>query len=260
MRKTVPALTASFLILAWLAACLPTNMPLPPLPTDTPLPPTATPTATIVWFPPTATFTPLPTTTRAAAPTPDASPRFGSLIFADDFTRPESWTLGRTPAGVATFGKGEISLVVTQPRGYLFSLRQEAALDNFYLEITASPNICRGGDEYGLLLRLVSLQDFLRFGLTCRGETRLDRLSGGQASSPHPPSLSGAAPPGAPSRARLAVWAFGREMRFYINGEFQFSVNDPTLLSGGLGVFARASGDDSLSVSFSDLAVYQALR
>jgi len=111
-----------------------------------------------------------------------------------------------------------------------------------------------------LLLRLASLQDFLRFGLTGRGETRLDRLSGGQASSPHPPSPSGAAPPGAPSRARLGVWAFGREMRFYINGEFQFSVNDPILLSGGLGVFVRASGDDSVSVSFSDLAVYQALR
>ncbi len=182
-----------------LAGCLPQATPLPPLPTDTPLPPTASPTATIVWFPPTATFTPLPPVTPVLTPTLDTRPGYGAPIFSDDFSKPELWALGRTAAGSAALGQSELTLVVSQPRGYLFSLRQETALNDFYLEITASPSICRGADEYGLLLRLVSLQDFLRFGLTCRGEARLDRLSGGDASSPYPPEISGAVPPGAPS-------------------------------------------------------------
>jgi hypothetical protein len=245
---------------ALLGACLPSQTPLPPLPTDTPLPPTATPTATIVWFPPTATFTPLPPVTPGVTPTLDTRPGYGALTFSDDFIKPELWTLGRTGAGSAALGVSELSLVVNQPRGYLFSLRQETALSDFYLEITASPSICRGADEYGLLLRLVSLQDFYRFGLNCRGEARLDRLIGGEASSPYPPELSGAVPPGAPSTSRLGVWALGKELRFYANGQYLFSVSDPVLRVGGLGVYARANGEDSVTVNFSDLDVYQATR
>jgi hypothetical protein len=243
-----------------LSACLPASMPLPPTETPTPLPPTETPTPTIVWFPPTATFTPLPTTTRSITPTVDVSPRYGSLIFADDFEKTELWTTGRGPAGSVAFGKGELSLVVNRSRGYLSSLRQETALDSFYLEITASPSICRDGDEYGLLVRVASPNDFFRFGLTCRGETRLDRVIGGQAAAPHPPNLSGAVPPGAPSSSRLGVWALGKELRFYVNGQYQFAVTDASLPSGGIGVFARAVGDDSVTVNFSDLSVYEAKR
>ena len=255
----LPCLTA-FLLLLILSACLPASMPLPSTETPPPEPPTVTPTTTPVWFPPTATFTPLPTTTRSITPTIDARPSYGSLIFSDDFQKPELWALGRGPAGSAAFGKGEVSLVVNQPRGYLYSLRQETTLENFYLEITAAPSICRGGDEYGLLIRLASTQDFFRFGLTCRGEARLDRVLSGQASSPHPAEFSGVVPPGAPSLSRLAVWALGKELRFYANGQFLFSISDNSLPRGGIGVYARAVGDDSVTVNFSELSVYEAER
>jgi len=263
MKRTLLATGVIFLaggLAALLAGCLPPATALPPLPSDTPLPPTASPTATIVWFPPTATYTPRPPVTPGITPTLDTRPGYGPLVFSDDFLKPELWALGRTGAGSAALGKSELSLVVNQPRGYLFSLRQETALRDFYLEVTASPSICRGADEYGLLVRLVSLQDFYRFGLTCRGEARLDRLIGGEASSPNPPELSGAVPPGAPSTSRLAVWAQGKEMRFYANGQYLFTVSDPVLQVGGLGVYARASGEDSMTVDFSDLDVYQAAR
>jgi hypothetical protein len=243
-----------------IAGCLPQATALPPLPTETPGPPSATPTATTVWFPPTATFTPLPPVTPGITPTLDLSPGYGAPIFSDDFLKPELWSLGRSGLGSAALGVSELSLVVSQPRGYLYSLRQETALSDFYLEITASPSICRGADEYGLLIRLTSLEDFLRFGLNCRGEVRLDRLSGGEASSPYPPELSGAVPPGAPSSSRLGVWALGKELRFYANGQYLFTVSDPVLRAGGLGVYARLSGEDSMTVDFSDLDVYEATK
>jgi hypothetical protein len=47
----------------------------------------------------------------------------------------------------------------------------------------------------------------------------------------------------------------GKEMRFYVNDHYEFTIQDPTLLSGGIGVFARASGDHAVSVSFSDLVI-----
>jgi hypothetical protein len=257
-RKSLLVVLAAALVVTLLAGCLPLAAPLPPEPSASPLPPTATATPTIVWFPPTATNTPLPTVTLPVTPTLDTRASYGALIYREDFRNPARWMLGRSAAGSVALGKSEISLVVTQPRGFLYSLQQEVGLGDFYLEITASPSICRGEDEYGLLLRVVSMMDYYRFGVNCRGEARVDRLVGGDASSPQPPLLSGAVPPGAPSTTRLAVWALGKELRFYANGQFLFAVRDPVLLNGGVGVYARATGPDSLTVNFSDLNVYEA--
>jgi hypothetical protein len=242
-----------------LTACLPVGASAPPAAppaTDIPTPAhtaTPTPTATTVWFPPSATPTLFPT--AAVTPTPDLRPGLGETLLADDFSDGASWSLGRTSAGGAALGKNELTIALSEPGAYAYSVRGQPVLSDFYLEITASPTLCRGTDEYGLLLRLNSDVDFYRFSLSCDGQVRLDKLAGGAASSPQPWTLSGSVPPGAPSISRLAVWAKGREMRFFVNEEYQFTVSDPTLAEGSLGVFARSDGDNAVTVSFSDLVV-----
>ncbi len=239
-----------------LAGCL-APQPGAAFPTETPLPPTTTPTATIVWFPPTPTITPLATGPGPALPAPDASPVPGELLLDDDFSDPAGWSTGRTGSGGIAYGSDELTLAINRPNGYLYSLRQGAKFGDFYLEITANPTICRGDDEYGLLLRVSPGLDFYRFSLTCDGQARVDKLFQGKASSPQGLTPSGAAPRGAPSQSRLAVQAKGKVLSFYINGEYQFSVRDPSLAVGGLGVFARAAGEDAVTVNFSDLQIYQ---
>ena len=215
---------------------------------------TATPTATIVWFPPTSTPTPFPT--RVITPTQDHRPSLGEVLLTDDFSSPDSWLLGRTSSGSAALGKNELTIAISEPGAYVYSVRQTPVFSDFYVEITASPTLCRGQDEYGLLIRMSSPGDFYRFSLSCDGQVRLDRLVGGAASSPQPWTPSGSVPPGAPSSSRLGVWALGKEMRFFVNDEYQFTVNDPLLPSGNLGVFARSAGQLDVTVSFSDLIVY----
>ena len=156
-------------------------------------------------------------------------------------------------------GNDELSLAIKKERGYLSSLRQETNLDNFHAEITAGPKICREADEYGFLYRVSASNDFYRFSLTCDGHTRVDRFYNGQASSPQALQMSGAVPPGAPSESRLAVWVHGSEMQFFANDEYLFTVNDPTISNGSIGVFARASGEDDVTISFSDLDVYETI-
>lgn len=256
MMKVIP-LAALLLMILGLAACLQAPTPLPPLPTATPLPPTNTPTPTVVWFSPTATFTPFPTPTQALTPTLDTRPQYGALILSDDFSQTDPWTLGRTTTGSLAIALNELTVAVAQPGGYLFSVRQQPSLTNFYVEITASPSLCRGQDEYGMLLRYAPSKNFYRFSLSCDGQVRLDRFYNGIASSPQPWMLSGAVPPGAPSSSRMAVLAVGKEMRFYVNDQFVFSVNDPAIPTGNLGVFARSAGDTVVTVNFSDLKIYQ---
>jgi hypothetical protein len=238
-------------------ACTPAVAVLPPLPSDTPPPPTLTPTATIIWFPPTATFTPFPTPAAVYTPTPTQALAHGELIFVDDFSSVSLWTLARTSTGTTAITQNELTVAVSQPDGYLYSLRQGPALADFFAEVTASPSLCRDRDEYGLLLRFTSPAAFYRFSLSCKGEARLDRYLGGRASSPQPWTASGAIPPGAPSSSRLAVLLEGKKMQFYVNGEFLFTVNEPSIPSGSLGVFARSTGDTPVTVNFSDLKVYK---
>jgi hypothetical protein len=256
--SVILALAMGLLLAVIMAACLPVTSE--PLPSETPTQPvlTDTPTPTIVWFPPTPTTTPFPT--PLITPTMAASPLAGELILEDDFSDPTQWTLGQTASTSVALGVAELTLALDHPGAYLYTLRQGTDLADFYLEISASPSLCRGPDEYGLLLRVSPSNDFYRFSLTCDGQLRLDKYYQGKASSPQPLMYSGAVPPGAPSSSRLGVWASGKEMRFYVNGEYQFTVNDPSLTSGGLGVFIRSNGENALTVSFSDLQVYEPVK
>jgi hypothetical protein len=262
MKPPLPLPKALVLVLALLfagvlAACLPAETtPLPPEPTATAPAATETPTPTVVWFPATATYTPFPT--PVITPTLDLRPAVGEVLFEDDFAEGKGWTLGKTPAGSAALGKNELTLHVSQPEGYVFSVRQDQTFKDFYAEVLAAPSICREGDEYGLLLRVSPSIDFYRFSLTCQGQYRLDKFLNGAASSPQPLTLSGAVPPGAPSQSRLGVWAKGKEMRFYVNGEYLFTLNDGSLQQGALGVFARAAGENVVTVTFSELVVKRA--
>jgi hypothetical protein len=230
----------------------------PLLPTETPTQvlPTGTPTPTPVWFPPTATFTPYPSPTTLP-PTPEQRPGIGSLILQDDFSDEQVWALADKDGASARMGKNELTIVITKKRVAHFSLRTTPQLHNFYAEITANPGICRGLDEYGLLIRAESPSDYYRFSLSCDSQVRLDRILGGQASSPQPWLLSGDVPPGGPSMSRLGVWAVGDEMRFFVNGNFQFAVNDGQIASGVLGVFARSASDEAFTVNFLNLEVWE---
>jgi len=237
---------------AFLAACQPVELP-SPTPTATPTP-TLTATPTIIWFPPTNTLTPFPT--LEITPTPDQRTGIGEVLYADDFSTGEGWPLLSSPRGNVALGLNTLALTVFEPRAAVSSVRQGVVFSNFYLEVTAQTSLCSGEDQYGILFRAASQVDFYRFALSCNGQTRLDRLVGGTASSPQPWMFTSAVPSAPSSTVRLAVWAVGREMRFFINDQFQFEISDPMIPSGGIGVFARAAGDTAVTVNFLDLVVY----
>jgi hypothetical protein len=238
-----------------LSACLPSETP-PPTPTITPIPTTTEiPTETIVWFPP--TNTPTPFSTPITTPTSVQEPEIGDIIFRDTFSDGDRWGLGISESGSVALGINELTIAIAKPGTYIFTIRDEPLLRNFYAEITASPTLCRQLDEYGLLFRWGSMSDFYRYSLSCDGQVRLDRLVGGTAASPKPWMATGVVPPGAPKSTRMAVWVNESEMSFFVDDIHQFTLSDPMLSSGLIGVFARSAGDNAVTVNFSDLVVYE---
>jgi hypothetical protein len=243
---------AMILFVSFLSGCLP-GTTLTPLPTTTPTP-TEVPTPSVVWFPPTETPTPVPTV--LASPTPELRPLIGAVLLRDDFKLPTEWTTINASTANVSVRNNELTMVLSQPKGYIFSIREGALFTNFYTEITASPKLCNGVDEYGILVRYNSPSNFYRFSLSCDGRVRYDRVYAGTASSPQGWIPSASVPPGAPSSSRLALWAVGKEMRFFVNDQYQFTVSDPLLPSGAIGVFARSGGETAVTASFSNLIVH----
>lgn len=217
---------------------------------------TGLPTGTIVWFPATATWTSFPTIQASA--TPELFPGLGSQVYQDDFSDLQTWSLTKTESSGTNsiiLGRKRLTLAINAPPAALFSLNNELALTDFFAEITVSVNRCFGPDVYGMLFRAASGAYTYRFLLNCSGKTRVEQTRESRTSPLQDWVLSGDAPPGAPGLVKMGVWAAGAEMRFFLNGHYQFSVIDPVFKSGSLGVFANAINPDGMNISFSDLRI-----
>lgn len=247
MNRLMPL---TFFIL--LAACSPVN--LTPFSTRTPEI-TLTPSPTIDWFPVTETPTNVPTT--EPSPTPNLRPGVGSIVLRDDFEEGEVWSQVTTTNSSVTVISDRLTLALSRPSSFLFTLRNKPVFTDFYAEITAEPSLCTGADEYGLLVRATTTQNFYRFSLSCDGRGRVNRLSKDKVGSIIPWTANGAIPSGMLSTSRLGVWALKDEIRFFINDYFLFSIRDTIYYHGMLGVFVRAAGETPVTVSYSDLVVRQ---
>lgn len=250
LRGDCSVVAALLLAVTFLVSCQPLDSTPPtatPQPTDTPVP-----TATIVWFPPSATPTPLAVPTYTA--TPEMGPGIGARILSEDFPEDALWDTAVSNSGSAAIGMNRLLLAV-QPEYYVSSMRRELPLSDFYAEITARPSLCRGDDSYGIIVRGVG-SSFYRFVLTCNGQIRAERITGGTRLPIYDPVPSGDAPR-PPGEVRIGIWAVGSEMRLFLNGRFQFSVSERTFPIGAFGVFARSAGKEPVSVIFSDFEVYE---
>jgi hypothetical protein len=175
----------------------------------------------------------------------------------DVFDSGEDWSLVSTSNTRVAVANGHLSLVLSNPRSYLFTTRQQPIVYDFYAEITASANLCSPADEYGLMVRISNSLDYYRFGLSCDGRARVDRLFRGAVNSIQPWEQQAVILGGFPGSNRLGVWAYQDEIRFFINDVLIYTIPDRVLGPGTFGVFVHTAGDSTISVNFSDLQIWQ---
>ena len=217
---------------------------------------TGSPTATIVWFPATATWTPFPTIVPSPSILP--FPGLGGVIYQNDFSDLKTWSFAQPQGNGGNsiiLDRKRLTLAVNNPPAALFSLNNHPPLANFYAEMTVSVNRCFGQDTYGLLFRAASGGYTYRYLLNCSGQARMEQIRGGTTLPLQAWVPSGDAPPGAPGLVKMGVWASGAEMRFFLNGRYQFSVVDPVFKNGSLGAYVNAVSPNGMNISFSNLTV-----
>ncbi|PKO04386.1 MAG: hypothetical protein CVU41_17375 [Chloroflexi bacterium HGW-Chloroflexi-3] len=244
--------TIIVLMMGVLSACItPTAEPtlLPPTETATITP---TVTATIDWFPATATPTLRPT--QVIEPTPEMHPGVGSLLIDDLLATGSEWQTGRFSMGNITLGNDSLTIAIQQPKASLLSLETKNTLRDFYLETKVNIGLCKSNDVYGIIVRAISEYNYYRFLVDCQGYARAERVRDGATTLMQDWTPTGL-PPGAPLDVSLGIWVVSSEMRLFANNAFIFSVKDPIFTEGTVGIFARASGDSPVTVSFSEMAV-----
>lgn len=230
-------------------------LPLEPSPAvDTPTP---TVTETIIWFP--ATSTPTMPATIAPTPTPDASISFGELLLDEQFADGANWTEADLTAGNRVIGNNELTLAVASPGGVLTSMHKDLVVQDFYLETTITASLCRQQDSFGLIYAAVTPREYHRIAFNCAGQYRLEKVyfSRVTAITEWMGSSQAVRGPGAPVRVR--VWSGNGLIRMYLNDVFELS--QPVFpAAGGIGFFAASGGNTAVTVSYSDLQVYQVTR
>lgn len=244
------ALMIAGLVLAACAGTVPTASSTPTLEL-----PTSTITPTIQWFPATNTRTPFPD--QGSTPTPGVVPKLGALIFRDIFSDAAQWTATTSNAGNSIVSNNRLTLTLAEGTDLvtISSLRMQPLVSDFYAVINAQLSLCRGRDQISLLFRVTSAADFYRYSVNCSGEVRLERVVSGKPFVIRDWAPSPDAPLGAPGEVRMSVYAAGRDLRFYLGDNFQFTVNDQFFLQGGLGLSIRSEAGNPMTISFSELTV-----
>lgn len=233
------------------SACGQPDQPEPqPSPTSSTTP---SPTMTVEWFP--ATETPTPQPTANVTPTPSLLEGVGGVVFREEFTSLDNWLVPDTSRGEINLDRGQINIIIREPRTYLTTLMEEPTFNSFFAEVEVSTSLCQGRDEYGVLFRASGPGSYYRYSLSCDGAVRLERLVGGSAAALQPWTPSASVPPAAPSKVTLGILAEGEVLTFFVNGTRQFAVSDGELSTGTLGVYARSVGETAVTVSFSKIVV-----
>jgi len=179
------------------------------------------------------------------------------MILYDSFTQPAIWDMPSSAQASATLARNRLLLSINGPGPLrVISMRSQPVLGDFYAEAMVDISLCSGTDQYGMIFRATSRNDYYRFVVNCNGQARLERLRGGETYPLLDWLSSGDAPFGAPAQVKMGVWAVGRELRVFLNDHFQFSQTDPVFTNGTLGFFIYAGGQTPVTVSFSDLSVY----
>ena len=217
---------------------------------------TPEPSPTIDWFPSTPTLT-RSTSEVSGVPTQITEvPVSWDVLITDNFSEQTHWQESSGTSGTAAYNVGSLSLALPAGTQPLVSISDHILPGSFYLEITMEALMCSDADQYGLILWRNSSSGTFRIWFNCKGEVMADRQITDSTGRLVNWQTARKLQPGAPASNRIAVWAEAGQLRVFVNGMEQFSLQTHQDLSGALGVIAQSSGKNAATFSISDLVIY----
>ena len=206
------------------------------------------------------TPTPEPSPTQEPSPTPasnDPRSRLGEPDWRDTFSNANNWPLFEDEHVHFRLKDGSLQLLAKKPEKWDGWMLSWTSLENFYLEVSASPWNCSGADRYGLLGRAPNADAAYLFGFTCDGQYSLRKWNGERFSYLVDWKASDWINNGAGQNNRLGLMANGSQISLYANGELLEEIKDPSYDRGAFGVFISSANTENMEVVVSEVAYWQ---
>jgi len=213
---------------------------------------------------PAATQTPAPTTT--AAPTRpvgtlDASKNPATLLGAPDwkevFANGANWPIYNDDHVEMSLKNGALEMTALYNDKWESWMLTSAELENFYLELKATPGKCAGYDRYGLLARAPNAAQAYLFGFTCDGRYSLRIWNGQNFVMLIPWTKSDAILKGPDQENVLGIWAEGSLLRLYANGKYLAEIEDETFSLGAFGVSIAAFNTPGFTTRYTEMSYWE---
>ncbi len=214
------------------------------------------PSPTIDWFPSTPTPTRIATEVGGLPTQISEVPVSWPLMVSDDFSDPSHWQEFSSSVGTVAYDANALTLALPAGKTPLISMSDHILPGEFYLELSMDVLMCSDADQYGLILWRNSTSGTFRIWFNCQGEVMADRQIGASIGRLLNWQTGRKLQPGAPASNRIAVWADSGQLRVFVNGAEQYSLQTRSDLSGALGVIAQGAGSNAATFSISDLLIY----
>ena len=224
----------------------------PPVATpETPVPTATSPAATAPPSQPTAGPTPTPISG-------DPAELLGKPDGQDSFDNDNHWALFNNQCFQSEIKEGMFWMRAKGMKGFSCWEVSWPQIANYYVEtILEMPQECDQDDRFGLFFRAPDNNRGYLYGLSCGGLYSMTSWDGSStyvivdfASSEHILVSPG-------ERNRIGVIADGSNYSLYVNGYFLTQVSDSMFVDEGkIGYFVRAATEDSFTVRYDDLKVW----
>jgi len=261
MHKKLKLIPILFLLLALLlAACQSESTEAPteaaeatgePAPTE--VPPTTVPTATA----PAATA-PAPTATPEGQTSSDPAVILGEPDGYDPFDNADNWTLFDNACFKSEIVDGKYIMTAKGAEGIVCWEVSWPEIKDFYYEIEIDmPETCQPDDRFGLFFRAPDTTRGYLYGLTCDGHYTMTDWDGTTTNVIVEPATSEYINTGPDAVNRIGVAAYGSSYLLYANGHLLTEAQNSTFVQEGLlGLFVRASTNESFVVDYDNLKVW----
>ncbi len=175
-------------------------------------------------------------------------------VWQESFTDAEDWRLRSDATAELEVREGQLHIHILQPGQMAWAVAERSFAD-FDLRVDATQLAGPVDNEYGVLVRMDGDKRFYAFSISGDGYVRASRYDDGRWEilgsdwMPHDAVNQGAA------TNTLAIEARESQFTFRVNGEQVLQVDDETLSSGEIGLYAGAFDEAGVHIAFDTLTV-----
>jgi hypothetical protein len=209
----------------------------------------------------TQTVSASPTPTLASTPFPsDPRTRFGDPDFRDNFASAENWPLYEDEHVSFQVDSDQMEMTAFNSDSWDSWIISWPNLEDFYIEMTATPENCSGLDRYGMMLRAEqSAKGYIGylFGISCDGRYSLRRWDGDKFITSIEWTASDHILAGSDQANRIGLLAEGDRLGLYANGRLLEEIEDDSHSEGRIGLFVGSVNTEDFTVQVDEVAFWE---